>query len=141
MERRWSLYTAGGKPKAYINVGGGVTALGWVEESATIGNGLLRRVPNIADERRGLLFRMHEAGVPVIHLLNIKKSCSGQRHSCRPAKLELSAERTTEPLAHAAWLGGVLGGWLFVCALVLPRSQRGKITWPRVSTPDEMHTR
>lgn len=126
MERRWSLYTAGGKPKAYINVGGGVTALGWVEESATIGNGLLRRVPNIADERRGLLFRMHEAGVPVIHLLNIKSLAAANDIPVGPAKLELSAERTTEPLAHAAWLGGVLGGWLFVCALVLPRSQRGR---------------
>lgn len=130
MERRWSLYMAGGRPKAYINVGGGVTALGWVEESAVIGNGLLRWVPEVADSRRGLLFRMHEAGVPVIHLLNIKRLASASGLPVGPSKLELSAARTTKPLVHAAWLGGVLGVWLFVSALALPRSPQAKSNGP-----------
>lgn len=71
--RRLALYTEKGKPAAFINVGGAVTALGWVAEAALLNNGLLQQVPATASSQRGLLFRMHEIGVPVIHLLNIER--------------------------------------------------------------------
>jgi hypothetical protein len=84
---------------------------------------------------------MHEAGVPVIHLLNIKSLAAANDIPVGPAKLELSAERTTEPLAHAAWLGGRSRRVVIRLCAGIAEIAAGKITWPRVSTPDEMHTR
>lgn len=71
--RRKEILDAGGKPACYVNVGGGLTALGWVAESARLDNGLLRGVPQTADPARGLVFRYMEEGVPVIHMLNIER--------------------------------------------------------------------
>lgn len=71
--RRKDILNANGKPVCYVNVGGGLTALGWVAESARLDNGLLRGVPQTADPARGLVFRYMEEGVPVVHLLNIER--------------------------------------------------------------------
>lgn len=84
---RLMLYTEKGKPAAFINVGGAVTALGWVAEAALLNNGLLRQVPATASPQRGLIFRMHEAGVPVIHLLNIERLAARYGLPVSPAPL------------------------------------------------------
>lgn len=73
IERRMRLYTEDEMPRAFLNVGGSVTALGWVSEAALLDNGLLTRTPSTSSPKRGTIFRMHELGVPVIHLLNIER--------------------------------------------------------------------
>jgi poly-gamma-glutamate system protein len=71
--QRKKVLDAEGPVKCYINVGGGLTALGWVAESSRLDNGLLRAVPALDDPARGLIFLYLEEGVPVIHLLNIER--------------------------------------------------------------------
>lgn len=85
--RRMQLYTKNGMPTAFINVGGAVTALGWVAEAALLDNGLLRRVPATASPQRGIIFRMHEAGIPVIHLLHIERLAAQYGLPLAPAQL------------------------------------------------------
>lgn len=75
IERRLELYkaaTAGKKTAVFINVGGSLISLGDCPESITIPPGLLLRLPPTKCPKRGMIFRMNERGIPVIHLLNIK---------------------------------------------------------------------
>lgn len=71
---------ARGRPAAFINVGGALVALGEAPHTGTraFPSGLTLRVrPDTRaiaadDDRTGLLGRMNERGVPVIHLLNLR---------------------------------------------------------------------
>jgi poly-gamma-glutamate system protein len=71
--RRKALLDANGRLACYINVGGALTALGWVASSARLDNGLLREIPPERDPARGLIFLYMEEKIPVIHLLNIDR--------------------------------------------------------------------
>ncbi len=90
--RRMDLYFAGGRPAAFVNVGGNVTAIGWINETHLLGNGLLRRFPASDAPKRGLLFRMHERGVPVIHLLNIERLAAANDLPIAPRSLEAQTD-------------------------------------------------
>lgn len=117
IERRWKLYTAEGLPRAYINVGGAVTALGWVPEAALLGNGLIGRAPSVRSELRGLIFRMHEAGVPVIHLLNVERLAARHHVALSPSHVtESSTDRHATWKRHVLLLGAVLAVWSVVCS-------------------------
>jgi hypothetical protein len=72
------LYFAAGngRPvKAFVNIGGSWANIGTNAEILTLRPGLTRRlfIPGPAD--RGVIQAMAKAGVPVIHLLNVKGLC------------------------------------------------------------------
>jgi poly-gamma-glutamate system protein len=74
--RRLSLYKdllEGRKLAAFINVGASQTSLGNSPQAYGLAPGLLKHLPASDDPERGIIFRMAEAGVPVIHLLGIRK--------------------------------------------------------------------
>lgn len=72
--RRMKLFYQHGRPKAFVNVGGNVTSLGWLPEAALLPNGLLTDVPDVnKNPKRGVIFRMFEDDVEVINLLNIRR--------------------------------------------------------------------
>jgi len=76
IERRLTIYTralGGRNPAVFINVGGNDTSLGNCPEAYALSTGFLSKVPFSDHPQRGIIFRMNEKGVPVIHLLNIKK--------------------------------------------------------------------
>jgi poly-gamma-glutamate system protein len=76
IQRRWAIYQGNlgtHRPAAFISVGGPVTSLGNSPEALKIPGGLLTEMPNSHHPERGLIFRMGEKGIPVIHLLGIKK--------------------------------------------------------------------
>lgn len=101
IKRRLDLFTRDGKPAVFINVGGNVTSLGWLAEAALLDNGLLlppgtgdktfegaaRRIPRTTSPQRGTLFRMFEAGVPVLHLLNIERLAAANNLPVAPRTL------------------------------------------------------
>lgn len=62
----------GQRPAAFINVGGSLTSLGDGPEGHRIPAGLLKKIPAVRNPERGIIFRMGERSVPVIHLLKIK---------------------------------------------------------------------
>lgn len=108
--QRKAILDAGGRPACYVNVGGGLTALGWVAESARLDNGLLRDVPQTGDPARGLVFRYMEEGVPVIHLLNIERLADRYALPVDPIPL---------PEADSAAQANAVLGRYFTRALVL----------------------
>ena len=76
IERRLDIYKAasgGRKPAAFINVGGPLTSLGNCPADPSFPPGLLLKLPTSKCPDRGLILRMNEKGVAVIHLLNIRR--------------------------------------------------------------------
>jgi poly-gamma-glutamate system protein len=61
------------KVKAFINVGGGISSIGSVENAKFIPNGLTKNLPMKNFPVRGLLIQMAEKNIPVIHLLNVNQ--------------------------------------------------------------------
>jgi poly-gamma-glutamate system protein len=61
------------KIKAFINVGGGISSIGSVENAQFIPNGLSKTLPMKNFPVRGLLIQMSEKNIPVIHLLNVNQ--------------------------------------------------------------------
>ncbi|UCF91397.1 MAG: poly-gamma-glutamate system protein, partial [Desulfobacterales bacterium] len=76
ISRRMAFYDKlfhGQKPAAYINVGGSLLALGNCPEAYGLPTGLLTQTPLSDHPDRGVIFRMNELGIPIVHLLNIKQ--------------------------------------------------------------------
>lgn len=120
IDRRKALYFSEGRPKAFINVGGGITALGWIPEAALLDNGLLKRVPYSSSSQRGLIFRMHEAGVSVIHLLNIERLAAAHHFPISPVVLDIGAENPSfAKHEHLLVLSVVFLTWLILGAILL----------------------
>ena len=113
VKRRMALYTAAGLPKAFVNVGGNVTALGWVKAATLLDSGLLTRIPTCSSPRRGTIFRMFEAGVPVIHLINIERLAAANHLPIAPATLHPGKNPGTMAIRreHLWHLGLTLGAW------------------------------
>lgn len=125
LERK-GILDAKGRPSCYVNVGGGLTALGWVAESSRLDNGLLREVPVTDDPARGLVFRYAEEGVPVIHMLNIERLANRYALPVDPVPLPdpASALRTGAFYARYFLLSGVLAIWA-ISTLILLRKEGG----------------
>lgn len=72
--RRLRLYreAGGGPPRAFVNVGGSLAALGGVSEAQVFPAGLIRTLEATRDPRRGLIARMAEDAIPVVHLLDVR---------------------------------------------------------------------
>ncbi len=62
----------GQKPAAFVNVGGSLTSLGSGPGVHQLPMGLLMKIPASGHLERGIIFRMAERGVPVVHLLKIR---------------------------------------------------------------------
>ncbi len=76
--RRMALYRAAAGPrpiKAFVNIGGSWANLGTDAEVLKVAPGLAGRVAVPPPSRRGVLQAMAAAGVPVVHLLNVKGLC------------------------------------------------------------------
>jgi poly-gamma-glutamate system protein len=76
--RRLALYRAAAGPrpiKAFVNIGGSWANLGTDAEVLKVPPGLAGRVAVPPPSRRGVLQAMAAAGVPVVHLLNVKGLC------------------------------------------------------------------
>lgn len=71
--RRRQILESKGPVKAFVNVGGSLTSLGWLPEAAYLDVGLLKEIPSTRVAQRGLIFRYFEDGLPVIHLLNVAR--------------------------------------------------------------------
>lgn len=75
VSQRLAHFRAGceGEPAVYINVGGGVASLGHSANGALIPIGATLRVPPRNFPFRGVLLRLNEAGVPVVHLARLEE--------------------------------------------------------------------
>jgi poly-gamma-glutamate system protein len=73
--RRMALYETGcgGRPAVFVNVGGSLPALGTCRPARALPTGLLPPGIRSVGPDCGVIFRMAASGVPVIHLLDIRK--------------------------------------------------------------------
>jgi poly-gamma-glutamate system protein len=70
------LAAAGSRPiKAFVNIGGSWANLGTDPDVLKVEPGLAGRVTVPPPSRRGVLQAMAAAGIPVVHLLNVKGLC------------------------------------------------------------------
>lgn len=71
IERRMEIFreASGGRDyRVYVNIGGGLASLGSSQTGKLIKPGLWRNLPTKNFPRRGVLVRMAENGVPIIHV-------------------------------------------------------------------------
>jgi poly-gamma-glutamate system protein len=73
--RRMRIYRegCGGKPSVFVNVGGVLTSLGGEGEAQVFAAGVIRPGARGGNHRRGVMARMIEEGVPVVHLLDLRR--------------------------------------------------------------------
>lgn len=127
IERRQNLYFDGGRPAVFVNVGGNITSLGWVAEAARLENGLLRSVPPCRSPQRGIIFRMMEQQVPVIHFLNIESLAARHLLPSAPVPLPSTDNRDVRSLLvqRTLWQIMMLGTWLLTAVWLLRKDNSG----------------
>jgi poly-gamma-glutamate system protein len=69
----YNKYRKKNKISAFINVGGGISSIGSVENVQFVPSGLIKTLPMKNYPVRGLLVQMAEKNIPVIHLLNVNQ--------------------------------------------------------------------
>lgn len=128
--RRIALY---GDIRLFINVGGASANMGESAYTLTFPNGLVLDPPPIPhDENRGLMFEYAARGLPVIHLLNVRKLCLDNGLPFDPVPLPAPGEggvyrRTAYRLPVAAAALGLGAALLALGA----RSDRRKVALDR----------
>lgn len=93
--QRMALYRqyAGGRPiGAFVNVGGSWANMGTDPDVLKLEPGLARRIIVPPPARRGVIQAMAAAGVPVIHLLNVRGLCERYGLPWDPRPLPLPGE-------------------------------------------------
>ena len=120
--RRLALYRekAGRRPiKAFVNIGGGWADMGTDPEVLRLAPGLARRVAVPPPSRRGVIQTMAAAGVPIIHLLNVRGLCERYGLPWDPRPLPRPAEGPLYRRAPAALGPGLLSAVYVVLVLAV----------------------
>ncbi len=132
--RRMEIYRRGAGPRpirAFVNIGGSWANMGTDAAVLEVEPGLSRRVPLPPPERRGVLQAMAAAGVPVVHLLNVKGLCEryglpwDPRPLPAPGRVRLAGLSAGAGPARLVLSGGFL---LAVLAVVAPLGRRRRVS-------------
>jgi poly-gamma-glutamate system protein len=134
VRRRLELLGAGERrPRVFVNVGGGLTSLGGVSEGAMFPPGLIRRALAPPDPRDGVIARMLEAGIPVVHLLDLRRLARAHGLPWDPMPLPAVPSGTVmRPRGLGRWAAGV--GLVALGALLLMASR----CWQKRPRPEEI---
>ncbi|MCW8813519.1 MAG: poly-gamma-glutamate system protein, partial [Chlorobium sp.] len=95
IQRRMEIYDQHRKKskiKAFINVGGGIASMGSTENSQFVPSGLTMSLPMMNYPMRGVLIKMAEENIPVIHLLNINQLAKKYGLPISPTPLPMPGE-------------------------------------------------
>jgi poly-gamma-glutamate system protein len=117
--RIYEYESIGRKPSVFINVGGVLPSLGNIPEVYALGVGLITKVPKSNHPERGIIFRMIESEVPVIHMLDIKKLAREYGLPVDPTPMPelpdgivMRPHRYLKPLAWAGLAVLIAGAWM-----------------------------
>jgi poly-gamma-glutamate system protein len=80
------------KIKAFINVGGGISSIGSIENVNFIPSGLSKSLPIKNYPVRGLLIEMADKNIPIIHLLNVNQLAQQYGLQINPSPLPRPGE-------------------------------------------------
>jgi poly-gamma-glutamate system protein len=114
VDRRWGIFLADSPPKAFIDVGGDITSLGRAPEAATLGNGLLRDAPGTSSPNPGLAFKMLEAGIPVILMIDIERLAAKHHLPMIPTELKVDPGPSPARRRKTFWSRVALVVWLIL---------------------------
>lgn len=88
----YNHYRKKDKIKAFINVGGGISSIGSIENVNFIPTGLTRTLPMKNYPVKGLLIYMAEKNIPLIHLLNVNQLAQQYGIALNPTPLPRPGE-------------------------------------------------
>jgi poly-gamma-glutamate system protein len=110
VDQRMSLYFKEGRPKAYINVGGGIAAVGAERRrQGFLKSGLQPSEDHSINKGKFVVSRFLKEGTPVIHLENIKQLASQHGLPAAPAKLpEVGEGGVYSRTRYNQWLAGAV---------------------------------
>lgn len=133
------LAACGGKPSAFVNVGGALTSLGGTSDSRLYPGGLIRHLAPSSDPRRGLIARMVEREVPVVHLLDARHLAARYGLPFDPVPLPAGPHGTVmRPRRFGPWLAW--GGLVVLGLAAVVVARRGR-TAPRTHSNPESDCR
>lgn len=95
IQRRLGVYDKHRKKariSAFINVGGGISSIGSIENVNYIPSGLSKTLPMRNYPIRGLLIQMAERNIPIIHLLNVNQLAQDYGLQINPTPLPRPGE-------------------------------------------------
>jgi len=88
----YNYYRQKNKIKAFINVGGGISSIGSVENGKYIPTGLSTTLPMKNYPVRGVMIYMAEKNIPIIHLLNVNSLAQKYGLPINPTPLPKAGE-------------------------------------------------
>ncbi len=92
VDHRMKIYYQSGTPKVFINVGGGVIAVGKRAYKKALKPGLLLSEPKTDQKANSVMYRFLEEHVPVIHLEDPKRIAKRYGLSSHPTKMPAIGE-------------------------------------------------
>jgi poly-gamma-glutamate system protein len=126
VDQRMSLYYKEGLPKAYINVGGGIAAVGAERRRRRFLKTGLQPEDNLLKKGNYVVYRFLREGTPVIHLENIKQLASHYGLPMAPAKLpEVGEGGVYSQTRYNKWLAGAILGGIFCGLYFFSRTDLG----------------
>jgi poly-gamma-glutamate system protein len=94
VDQRMRIYYKNGVPKVFINVGGGVIAVGKRAYKKILKPGLMFSQPKTEQRANSVMYRFLDERIPVIHLENVKTVAEQYDLDLRPAKMPAIGEGT-----------------------------------------------
>jgi poly-gamma-glutamate system protein len=126
--RRMEVYAGGAPPAAFVNIGGADANVGTDPSILGLSPGRVDTLPLPPPERRGVLHEMAALGVPVVHLLDIRRLALQHGLPWDPVPLpEPGTTRLTPALperSSAFWAVSVV--WLVVLTGIAGAALRGR---------------
>lgn len=92
VERRMKIYYKDGAPKVFINVGGGVVAVGKRAYKKALKPGLMLSRPKTEQRANSVMYRFIDERIPIIHLENIKTIAEQYGLGLHPTKMPVIGE-------------------------------------------------
>jgi poly-gamma-glutamate system protein len=110
VDQRMGIYFKEGRPKAYINVGGGIAAVGAERRRpGFLRSGLTPSEDHLTDKGKFVVSRFLKEGTPVIHLENMKQLASQYGLPAAPAGFpEVGEGGVYSRTRYNKWLVGAL---------------------------------
>ncbi len=92
VDHRMKIYYKNGTPKVFINVGGGVIAVGKRAYKRTLKPGLILSEPKTEQKANSVMYRFLEEHIPVIHMEDVKKIAKRYGLNLHPTKMPAIGE-------------------------------------------------
>ncbi len=125
--RRMEVYAAGAAPAAFVNIGGAAANVGTDPSILGVPPGRVDSLPFPPPDRRGVLHEMAALGVPVVHLLDVRRLALQHGLPWDPVPLpEPASTRLTRALERSGVFWAIAVVWLVALTGIAAAALRGR---------------